>query len=148
MSTIPLLQPLQQSTLRVVINLLLAPLGGLLAIYFPLFLLVLLLSTQLSSALPMAQMILFILSAACIFYFIFLFLPLMVCMLLLRYFGYFNILSICLVALLSHLICAYLSSTGNLSNVLISLSFFSIPTAGFYLFLTMWSHRIYLENSE
>lgn len=147
MPDIPLCQPLEQTPLRLVVNLLLAPIGGLLVVYFPLFVFILFLSAKLDSVLSVAQMMLLFFLAACIFYFIFLFIPLLICCLALRYFRLFNIFSICLLAVISHFPFAYFTGLEKLSNSLISLSFFSVPTVGFFLFLCMRSHRICVENS-
>jgi hypothetical protein len=147
MSSIPLGQPLEQTTLGLIINLLLAPIGGLLAAYFPIFLVMLLLSTKLDSALAMAKMMYLVFLGACGVYVIFLFLPLLICFLVLRYFRLFNILSICVVGVLSHIRFAYFTGIENLSTAaLIGLSFFSIPTIGFFLFLSIRSHGIFCRK--
>jgi hypothetical protein len=146
MSSIPLGQPLEQTTLGLIINLLLAPIGGLLAVYSPIFLVMLLLSTKLDSALAMAKMMYLFFLGACGVYVIFLFVPLLICFLVLRYFRLFNILSICVVGVLSHIRFAYFTGIENLSTALIGLSFFSVPTVGFFLFLSIRSHRIFCRK--
>jgi hypothetical protein len=147
MSSIPLSQPLKQTLLRLLVNLLLAPIGGLLAVYIPIFLVLMLLSIKLESALALAQLMLLFFLGACGIYFIYLFAPLLICFLVLRYFQLFNIFSICLMGLLSHIMFSYSVGTEKLSTALIGLSFFSVPTIGFFLFLSIRSHRIFVENN-
>lgn len=133
-----LFRQLKQTKRRIAFNLLIAPIGGMLSVYLPVCLLFMLVNLVVSDiALGMLGLVLLILSVASLGYVLYVYVPVLICLYVLRYFKLFNIINILILGLIAALLFAYVIDATKFWSTLITLSFFSVPTIGFFIFLTL-----------
>ena len=142
-----LIQPLRQSKTGIAIQLLLAPVLGLASLYGPLMLLLLILHPlflTVTSNSPLLSMVTFMLIMyifGLLFYLCLIYIPLCISLFLLHHLQQFHIFSILLVGILATLILTYFLSSNDLLNTLFMISCFSLPSIGFFIFLSLRTHE-------
>lgn len=141
-------QPLQQSKKRIAANLLLAPIGGLFLVFTGLLFAATFnwLMTDINLSLGLFMLII----PAFLFYSCFIYIPLLIYFLVLQHFHKFHLFSIALAAIFGFFSFHCLSQPNDFLaafNLLMLLLFFILPTASFFIFLSLRSHkRIMLAN--
>ena len=135
--------PLQQTKLRIALNLLFAPLGGLLLVYLPFTLLITIMSFGIAGADQVLAKFSVIFVVALLCYLLFLYLPLLLYFLILKDFNHFHVFSILLGALIASPLFAYMISAQAIWKTLVTLLLFIIPTTLFFIFLSFRSHGKY-----
>lgn len=131
-------QPLQQTKARIALNLILAPIGGIL-IYTPLLLFLPHSTTPaLDSPFTVMSMILLLFITV---YMLIGYLPLLPYLLLLKHYNKFNLLNILFVIFVITLIFSYFCNSRDLFKPFYMLLFFNLPATLFFILLTLRSHR-------
>lgn len=140
-----LFEPLQQTKFRIALNLLMAPLGGLLLVYLPFSLFITVMSYGFTGAELVLNKFYVIFVVALLCYLLFLYLPLLLFFLILKDFDKFNLFSILMGAVITSPLFAYMISAQPIWKTLVTLLLFIIPTSLFFIFLSFRSHGKYQQ---
>lgn len=149
-----LIQPLQQTKTGIAVQLLLAPVLGLASLYSPLMLVLLILHllflamTSSSFLLSMVTFMLIMYIFGLLFYLCLIYIPLCISIFVLHHLQQFHIFSIVLVGILATLILAYFLSSNDLLSTLFMISCFSLPSIGFFIFLSLRAHEQAVASGE
>lgn len=159
-----LIQPLQQTKSGIAVQLLLAPVLGLASLYGPLMFVLLILHllflamtssslllsimTSSSLLLSMVTFMLIMYIFGLLFYLCLIYIPLCISLFVLHHLQQFHIFSIVLVGILATLILAYFLSSNDLLSTLFMISCFSLPSIGFFIFLSLRAHEQTVASGE
>ncbi|CAB1218948.1 hypothetical protein SFB21_2328 [Acinetobacter bouvetii] len=143
-----LFRPLVQSKKRIALNLLLAPINSFLFVDLPILLLAAVFQDLYNEINIVLSLYILIFIPAILFYVLFIYPPLIIYFLLLQHFKFFQLFSIILGAILAIFIFAYSISPNNLLNSIYKFSFFTLPTVGLFIFLSLRSHRENIKNND
>ncbi|MFV5492416.1 hypothetical protein [Acinetobacter sp. ASP199] len=149
-----LIQPLRQTKTGIAVQLLLAPVLGLAALYGPFMFVLLILHllflamTSSSLLLSMVTFMLIMYIFGLLFYLCLIYIPLCISLFLLHHLRQFHIFSIVVVGILGTLILAYALSSDDLLSTLFMISCFSLPSVGFFIFLSLCAHEQAVSAAE
>ncbi|MEG0488931.1 hypothetical protein ACE01U_06705 [Acinetobacter sp. BSP-153] len=144
-----LFQPLQQTKKGITANLFLAPIGGLPATCMA-TLIIAIMSGQVTNAKILLYLFMMILPAF-LFYLCFFYIPYLLLFLVLQHFHKFNLFNIGLATLFGFLSFYYISYPHRFLDVFtltVLVLFFILPTAVFFVFLSLKSHKQIMEEKS
>jgi len=142
-----LFQPLQQTKKRIAANLFLAPIGGLPATVMATFIIAII-SGQVTNAKILLYLLMMILTAF-LFYLCFFYIPYLLLFLVLQHLHKFHLFNIGLATLFGFLSFYYISYPHSFLDVftlIVLVLFFILPTAVFFIFLSLKSHKQIMEE--